>query len=698
MKLKKLILSIMVFSAAIFILSFTANETKASAAYDRFYYDYYFDSDGNGSKDTSFDIEIDTSAKKARITYIYCSAKTLTIPQVLKNVEIWNSSTYEYEKCDLTVAEICLSSYYDYYDGSYTAIEIPYTVTYITPKTLGYDYVEFIDEYGFWDEDLRPVANMKILCTKGTAGESYAKAGGFAYTAYENISSATVALSGSSFTYTGKAITPAVTVTQGQKKLTANTDYTVAYSSNVNAGTAKVTVTGKGSYRGQVSKTFTIAKKSAANAEIEPITQKTYTGEARKPGVKITLDGKKLSSGKDYTLSYSSNKNPGKATVTITFKGNYTGTKKTTFKIVLANMKKVKATAASSSSIKISWAEIPCTKYYVYRYNSSTKKYELIKTTKSTSYTDKKLTQMKKYTYKVKAVKTVGEKTTSNKAVKVSAYTTPKTPAKLKLAVKSSKITVSWSKNKKVDGYQIYRLDLGTSGYGEFKKVKTIKDKDKGSWTDTKVKKSHEYLYRIRSYRKIDGKNYYSDYVYSDYSSSPVSRLNAVTLKSHRSFKVYNRQGKKTTSYTYTLSDKDIKILKAFKEKHFKSGMDRADKLWVTLEWINRNVKYAVGSDWNKIDSKSWVDAVFTYKLGQCVQYNGAMAAMMAYLGYDVSLVQGYRGTWNTNYWQHFWVEVKIAGEIYIMETGNYGRDGSWSYFLAKYDETSGYIRNQKNM
>ena len=37
-----------------------------------------------------------------------------------------------------------------------------------------------------------------------------------------------------------------------------NKDYSVAYSNNVNPGTAKATITGKGGYTGNVEKTFTI--------------------------------------------------------------------------------------------------------------------------------------------------------------------------------------------------------------------------------------------------------------------------------------------------------------------------------------------------------------------------------------------------------------------------------------------------------
>lgn len=60
--------------------------------------------------------------------------------------------------------------------------------------------------------------------------------------------------------YSGSAFTPAVTVKDGETVLKANTDYTVAYSDNTNAGEATVTITGKGNYKDSAAAHFTIAK------------------------------------------------------------------------------------------------------------------------------------------------------------------------------------------------------------------------------------------------------------------------------------------------------------------------------------------------------------------------------------------------------------------------------------------------------
>ncbi len=77
------------------------------------------------------------------------------------------------------------------------------------------------------------------------------------------ISKLSCKLSSTSYIYTGKAIKPGVTVKNGSKTLKNGTDYTVKYSSNTNVGTGKVTITGKGSYSGSKSLTFTICSVKA---------------------------------------------------------------------------------------------------------------------------------------------------------------------------------------------------------------------------------------------------------------------------------------------------------------------------------------------------------------------------------------------------------------------------------------------------
>lgn len=130
--------------------------------------------------------------------------------------------------------------------------------------------------------------------------------------------------------HTGKEVKPAVKVIANGKALKNGTDYTVTYKNNVNVGTATVTVTGKGNYFGTLTKTFKIAK-SIAKAKVTGLTVKTATGKALYQNPKVVLNGTTLKKGTDYTVSYKNNIKAGKATITITGKGKYTGTVKKTF-------------------------------------------------------------------------------------------------------------------------------------------------------------------------------------------------------------------------------------------------------------------------------------------------------------------------------------------------------------------------------
>ena len=151
-------------------------------------------------------------------------------------------------------------------------------------------------------------------------------------------------------TYTGTAQTQNPTVKLGGKTLAAGTDYTLSYANNTNAGTATVTITGKGNYTGTISKTFIISAASISGATVTGITNRTYTGTAQTQDPIVTLGDKTLTAGTDYTLSYSNNTNIGTATVTITGKGNYTGTISKTFTISAASISGATVTGLSNKT------------------------------------------------------------------------------------------------------------------------------------------------------------------------------------------------------------------------------------------------------------------------------------------------------------------------------------------------------------
>lgn len=100
-----------------------------------------------------------------------------------------------------------------------------------------------------------------------------------------------IALAGTNFAYTGKAIAPAVTVKDSKGAVVAASNYTVSYTNNLNPGTATVTITFKGDkYAGSVRKTFTIAQAASLSLNKSAVT--LYTGKASKTAtIKATVAG-----------------------------------------------------------------------------------------------------------------------------------------------------------------------------------------------------------------------------------------------------------------------------------------------------------------------------------------------------------------------------------------------------------------------
>lgn len=152
-------------------------------------------------------------------------------------------------------------------------------------------------------------------------------------------------------------------------------------------------------------------------------TSYTYNGKTQKPKVVVkNSKGKALTEGKDYTVKYPKGmKNPGTYTVTVTFKGNYSGKKTLTFTIApKAPTLKVKAGAKKAT---LSWnKQTGSSGYVVYIATSKNGKYKKLATVKGgskTSYTAAKLTKGKTVYFKVVSY------TASGKTTVRSAYSKP---------------------------------------------------------------------------------------------------------------------------------------------------------------------------------------------------------------------------------------------------------------------------------
>ena len=171
--------------------------------------------------------------------YVYCSyTATMTGPHTFTFTEGSSMSTREFVLVDS--------------DGWYRAVASQGTITF----TLTKDETYYIYEYAnYWRGD------VTITVTGPT-----------------DISEATVATGKESYTWTGSAITPAVTVTLDGETLTEGDDYELSFADNVDVGTATVTATGIGVCIGTATGYFQIVEKtssSAAKADVS-ISTETY--------------------------------------------------------------------------------------------------------------------------------------------------------------------------------------------------------------------------------------------------------------------------------------------------------------------------------------------------------------------------------------------------------------------------------------
>ncbi len=136
-----------------------------------------------------------------------------------------------------------------------------------------------------------------------------------------DISEATVTLAETSFSFDGNAKTPAVTSVTLDGNTIDAANYEVAYGddnhNNVNAGTVTVYVTGKNTYTGTATTTFTIEQADLSGVVIANIADQTYTGDSIKATITITFNGNEVDAS-EYTVHYADNTNVGTATVTLT--------------------------------------------------------------------------------------------------------------------------------------------------------------------------------------------------------------------------------------------------------------------------------------------------------------------------------------------------------------------------------------------
>ena len=172
----------------------------------------------------------------------------------------------------------------------------------------------------------------------------------------KSLNNGLLTLSETSYVYDGTYKKPAATVTFGGKVLQEGKDYTISYRNNLNVGVTTVIATGMGDYTGYTSKNFTITKRALAGGTVSMASSVSFTGSNITPSVTVKVAGRTLTSGTDYTVSYSNNKNVGTSNVYVYGKGNYSGSLSAKFDIVPAKQQ-IQKLETKYKGFYIDWAQ-----------------------------------------------------------------------------------------------------------------------------------------------------------------------------------------------------------------------------------------------------------------------------------------------------------------------------------------------------
>lgn len=254
--------------------------------------------------------------------------------------------------------------------------------------------------------------------------------------------------SGKTYQYTGNEFKPYVKIIVDNRTLTENKDYTIAYHNNINPGNAEVVVTGIGTYQGELHANFEIVKKQDTNIKPNTPEEQPNQTPTEKP-------------------SDTPAEQPGKNPLEDTSQNTEEQPTPTPAK----NQEQDKDQ----------------------QQNSVTKDQQQEEQTEDQPEDDQK--------FEEDETENINKNTKVSKPARINA---------VRITVRGKKITVTWSKKKKVDGYQIQY-----STNAKFKKGKNTvtKKTKKASFTINNAKKKTYYV-KVRTYKKVNGK-----YVYGNWSA-----------------------------------------------------------------------------------------------------------------------------------------------------------------------------------
>ena len=322
----------------------------------------------------------------------------------------------------------------------------------------------------------------------------------------------------------------------------------------------------------------------------------------------------------------------------------------------------------------------------------------------------------KEYSFRLQAYRySSGGILKSSKGQPFSAVTAPSKRGSVIKSVtrdrENDTVTLSW--NSRSTGYVIYTYNVREK---KWQKAAVVKDTGDSSFTfDLKEPapgseialgdvQGSEYGYRfaLKSYtRDSDDKHTYwsrlsrmedSYYDLDDLKAFFGGELQMMenvlaanySGSSHRVYDVCTSTADEngiisTSRRSAFICDEDIAAIEKFSEEHFGEDWTDAEKLMYTVNWINKNVTYDI--DYIH-PGKGYADNIFTYRMGQCDSYNGTLAEMLAYWGYDGVFLQCM--TNSVRFSQHLRAGIVSGGRYYTFEAGNDKRSPGWVWLIKE--------------
>ena len=363
-----------------------------------------------------------------------------------------------------------------------------------------------------------------------------------------NLALCTVKSQFSKYVYTGEEIKPNITVYYGKAKLQEGVHYDVEYRYNTYIGKCEITITAvTGKSYGSKTTTVDIVPQEIEEFKASLVQEDEDTYEKNNNKVRLSWQTDRMCEGYNI-FRYDTNlkryvlikKIEGYNTSEYIDEGLEQGTNysylisgyknhsgityngKLSNKVVICtNIGKpvLKYSSNSSTKITIGWNRVTgATDYEIFKYDRENFKYKKIATTKAnkTYFIDTGLEPLKKYYYVVRAIRNNGDCMQGDYSDKLEAYTGPDKVENFNLSTEGNKkMLLSWGQVQNVSGYQIYVSNKVNGKYTLISNIKPMYIKVRV----IHVPKGQVFYFKVRAFKKINGK-----YIYGDFSETKFSK------------------------------------------------------------------------------------------------------------------------------------------------------------------------------